>query len=215
MSVAKKIGDSVKSSSWIRKMFEEGALRKEKYGPENVFDFSLGNPNLEPPEKVKEILMSLASDDSPGMHKYMPNAGYVTTRKAVAEYLSGLHAMSFGSEDVVMTVGAAGALNVVLKSILDPGDEVIIPRPYFVEYNFYVDNFNGVPKTVTTKPDFSLDLSAIEGAINSNTKAVLINNPNNPTGKVYEEDQLVKLGKILTQYSEEYGKPIYLLSDEP
>ncbi len=215
MSVAKKIISSIEKASWIRKMFEEGALRKARYGPENVFDFSLGNPNLEPPGRFKEILKELASDNSSGMHRYMPNAGFVETRKAVADYLSKLNNLSFGPQDIVMTVGAAGAMNVVLKAILNPGDEVIIPAPYFMEYNFYLDNYGGIPKAVTTSPDFSLDLFAIEKAIGSNTRAVLINNPNNPTGRVYEKHELTQLGELLTQYSQRYGGPIYLISDEP
>jgi aspartate aminotransferase len=215
MSVAKKIISSIEKASWIRKMFEEGALRKARYGPENVFDFSLGNPNLEPPGRFKEILKELASDNSSGMHMYMPNAGFVETRKAVADYLSKLNNLSFGPQDIVMTVGAAGAMNVVLKAILNPGDEVIIPAPYFMEYNFYLDNYGGIPKAVTTNPDFSLDLFAIEKAIGSNTRAVLINNPNNPTGRVYEKHELAQLGELLTQYSQRYGEPIYLISDEP
>ena len=215
MSVSKKIRDSIEKASWVRKMFEEGALRKAQYGPENVFDFSLGNPNLEPPARFNEILKELASDNSPGMHRYMSNAGLVETRQAVADYLSNLNNLSFGPEDIVMTVGAAGALNVILKVILNPGDEVIIPAPYFMEYNSYIDNYGGIPKTVATNPDFSLDLFAIEKAMSSNTRAVLINNPNNPTGSVYEKDELIQLGELLTQYSQRYGEPIYLISDEP
>jgi len=215
MSVSNKIRTSIQKSSWVRKMFEEGALRKEKYGPENVFDFSLGNPNLEPPAKVGEILRELTSNHSSGMHRYMPNAGFVETREAVAHYLGDIHNLSFGAEDIVMTVGAAGAINVVLKTILNPGDEVIIPAPYFMEYNFYVDNYGGIAKVVNTNPDFSLDLFAIEKAIHSNTKAVLINNPNNPTGKVYRKGELIQLGQILERYSKRRGEPIYLISDEP
>jgi len=215
MSVSKKIKDSIEKASWVRKMFEEGALRKAQYGPENVFDFSLGNPNLEPPARFNEILKELASDNSPGMHRYMSNAGLVETRQAVADYLSNLNNLSFGPEDIVMTVGAAGALNVILKVILNPGDEVIIPAPYFMEYNSYIDNYRGIPKTVATNPDFSLDLFAIEKAMSSNTRAVLINNPNNPTGSVYEKDELIQLGELLTQYSQRCGEPIYLISDEP
>ena len=215
MSVSRRIRDSIEKASWVRKMFEEGALRKARYGPENVFDFSLGNPNLEPPAKFKEILKELASDSSPGMHRYMSNAGLVDTRQAVADYLSNQNNLTFGPGDIVMTVGAAGAMNVVLKAILNPGDEVIIPAPYFMEYNSYIDNYGGIPKTVTTKPDFSLDLSAIEKAMSSNTRAVLINNPNNPTGRVYKKDELSRLGGLLTQYSQRYGEPIYLISDDP
>ncbi len=215
MSVSNKIRGSIQKASWIRKMFEEGALRKAKYGPENVFDFSLGNPNLEPPAKVGEILRELASTSSSGMHRYMPNAGFVETRKAVANYLSNLNNFSFSYDDIVMTVGAAGGINIVLKAILNPGDEVIIPAPYFMEYNFYIDNYGGIPKIVNTKPDFSLDIVAIEKAIHSNTKAVLITNPNNPTGRIYKKEELNQLGELLTQYSQRYGEPIYLISDEP
>jgi len=215
MSVSSKIRTSIQKASWVRKMFEEGALRKEKYGPEHVFDFSLGNPNLEPPAKVGEILRELTSNTSSGMHRYMPNAGFVKTREAVAHYLGDINDLSFGPEDIVMTVGAAGAINVVLKTILNPGDEVIIPAPYFMEYNFYIDNYGGIAKTVNTNPDFSLDLFAIEGAIHSNTKAVLINNPNNPTGRVYRKEELIQLGEILDRYSKRRGEPVYLISDEP
>lgn len=208
MSVSKKIKGSIKKASWVRRMFEEGALRKARYGPENVYDFSLGNPNLEPPAKFKEILKELASNNSSGMHRYMSNAGFTKTREAVADYLSNLNSLSFGPEDIVMTVGAAGALNVVLKAILNPGDEVIIPAPYFMEYNFYIDNNGGIPKTINTNPDFSLDLFTIEKALSSNTKAVLIDNPNNPTGRLYRKDELTQLGELLTQYSQRYGGPI-------
>ena len=215
MSVSKKVRGSIEKASWVRKMFEEGALRKERYGPENVFDFSLGNPNLEPPAKFKEILRELVFSNSSGMHRYMPNAGFVETRQAIADYLSGLNNLTFGPGDVVMTVGAGGAINVVLKTLLNPGDEVVIPAPYFMEYNFYIDNYGGIPKTVDTYPDFSLDLLAIERALRSNTKAVLITNPNNPTGRVYRKDELSQLGELLTQYSQKYKGTIYLISDEP
>ncbi|MFO8163659.1 MAG: pyridoxal phosphate-dependent aminotransferase [Thermodesulfobacteriota bacterium] len=215
MAVSNKIRNSIQRSSWIRKMFEEGALRKEKYGPENVYDFSLGNPNLEPPAKVGEILRELADHNSSGMHRYMPNAGFVETRKAVAKYLSNSNNRSFSYNDIVMTVGAAGAINVVLKTILNPGDEVIIPVPYFMEYNFYIDNYGGIIKTVNTNPDFSLDFLAMERALCSNTKAVLITNPNNPTGRVYRKEELIQLGELLSHYSKKYGEPIYLISDEP
>jgi aspartate aminotransferase len=215
MSVSKKIQASIEKSSWIRKMFEEGIARKAKFGAENVFDFSLGNPNLEPPPKFREVLMNLSKDPKPGQHGYMPNAGHVQTRKAVADYLSKVHHLSFGPDDIVMTVGAGGALNVVLKTVLNPAEEVIIPRPYFVEYNFYLDNHQGVPNTVPTKPDFSLDFDAIEKAIHANTRAVLINSPNNPTGKVYTRQDLDTLGDLLKTFSRKLGQPIYLISDEP
>ncbi|MCK4793808.1 MAG: pyridoxal phosphate-dependent aminotransferase [Desulfobacteraceae bacterium] len=215
MSVSEKMINSLEKASWVRKMFEEGAIRKEKYGSENVFDFSLGNPNLDPPVRLNEVLKKLISDDPSGIHGYMPNAGFLETRTAVAKYLTDLNHHSFGPEDIVMTVGAAGALNVLLKTILNPGDEVIIPKPYFMEYDFYIDNNGGIPKIVSTHPDFSLDISSIENAIGSKTKAVLINTPNNPTGKIYSKDRLDKLGGLLTRYSEKYGESIYLISDEP
>jgi aspartate aminotransferase len=215
MTVAERIKAMIEKASWVRRMFEEGALRKKQYGPENVFDFSLGNPNLKPPAKFKEVLREMASDDSAGIHAYMPNAGFAETRQAVADYLSNLNTCSFSLDDIVMTTGAAGAMNVILKTILNPGDEVLIPAPYFMEYNYYIDNFSGIPKTVKTNPDFSLNLSAIEEAIDGNTKAVLINNPNNPTGRVYTKGELTELGKLLTHSSEKYGECIYLISDEP
>jgi aspartate aminotransferase len=215
MAVSKKILDAIERSSWIRKMFEEGIARKAKFGAENVFDFSLGNPNLEPPAKFKEVLKELASDPSPGRHAYMPNAGLVGTREAVANYLTKHNRQTFGPDDIVMTTGAGGALNVVLKTILNPGDEVVIPSPYFVEYNFYLDTHHGVPKVVNTRSDFSMDLDAIERVIGENTKAVLINSPNNPTGKVYSEEDLKALGQLLDSHSRKFGRPIYLISDEP
>lgn len=215
MSISKKIEGSISKSSLVRKMFEEGNARRAKYGAENVFDFSLGNPRIEPPARFKEVLMELAADRSPGLHMYMSNAGLFETRKAVADYIGGKNGMPFGPDDIIMTVGASGALNVVLKTILDPGDEVIIPSPYFMEYNFYVDNFSGLPRVVNTNKDFSLDLSAIENAMNSKTKAVLINNPNNPTGAVYPEQDLIDLGKLLIQHRQRQGKSVYLISDEP
>jgi aspartate aminotransferase len=196
-------------------MFEEGIARVEKYGAENVFDFSLGNPNLEPPDSLREILREFANNPEPGQHAYMPNAGFESTRGAVAEYLRGQNRQDFTPDDVVMTVGAGGGLNVVLKTILNPGEEVIIPSPYFVEYIFYLDNHQGVPKFVETEPDFSLDLSAIGKAIGESTRAVLINSPNNPTGKVYTQAELEALGKLLTDCSRKFGQPIYLIADEP
>ncbi len=215
MTVSERIKAMIEKASWVRMMFEEGARRKKKYGMENVFDFSLGNPNLEPPAKFKEILMQVVSDGSTGTHGYMPNAGFVETRKAVADYLSNLHTFSFTGDDIVMTAGAAGAMNVVFKTILNPGDEVIIPAPFFMEYYYYVDNYGGVSKIVDTNPDFSINLAKIEDAIGPNTKAVLLNNPNNPTGKVYTTDELDHVGRLLTRYSERYGEAIYLISDEP
>lgn len=215
MSASRKILDYMERSSWIRKMFEEGIRRKKMYGVENVFDFSLGNPNLEPPRKFKQRLNELVNDPRPGQHMYMPNAGFVETRQAVADYLNKFNRPKFSADDIVMTVGAGGGLNVVLKTILDPEDEVIIPSPYFVEYNFYLENFQGVPRIVRTRDDFSIDFDAIQEAVTEKTRAVLINSPNNPTGKVYREDEIKKLGEILSHYSNIFGRPVYLISDEP
>jgi len=215
MSVSEKVRGAIEQSSWIRKMFEEGAKRKAQYGPEKVFDFSLGNPNLEPPVRVREVLEELARDTAAGRHAYMANAGLLETRQAVADYLNTFNRPRFSPDEIIMTVGAGGALNVVLKTILNPGEEVVIPRPYFVEYNFYLDNHQGIPRLVDTHPDFSLDLNALEGAITRKTRAVLINSPNNPTGKVYREAELRELAGLLTRYSDKFDQPIYLISDEP
>jgi aspartate aminotransferase len=215
MTVSEKIKAMIEKASWVRRMFEEGAIRKNKFGAENVFDFSLGNPNLEPPEKFRQILIQMASDGAAGIHGYMPNAGFAETRQAVADYLSRLNKLSFTANEIVMTAGAAGALNVVLKTILNPGDEVIIPAPFFMEYAYYVENHGGVPNIVDTNPDFSINLDKIEESIGAGTKAVLVNNPHNPTGRVYTQEELARLGRLLRRYSERCGEPIYLISDEP
>jgi aspartate aminotransferase len=215
MAISKKIQRYIEKASWIRKMFEEGAILKRKYGEENVFDFSLGNPNIEPPDKFHETLSKTVLEKIPGKHGYMPNAGYSETREAIAEYLSEEHGKEFFCEHVIMTCGASGGLNVVLKTLLDPGDEVIIPIPYFVEYYFYVDNHNGICRPVKTKEDFSLDLNTIESAISLKTKAILINSPNNPTGRVYDKNTITSLALLLENKTRELGKEIYLISDEP
>lgn len=215
MTIAKKIETIIEKSSWIRKMFEEGARLKAEHGAENVFDFSLGNPNLPPPEKFSEILKAAAANCGPGDHGYMPNMGYPNVRGALADYLSKEQQVEVSGNDVIMTVGAAGALNIIFKAILDPDDEVITPTPCFVEYKVYVDNHGGVLKTVASHQDFTLDLDAISGAINEKTKAVLINSPNNPTGQVYSEESLVALGSLLEEKSKRLNRTIYLLSDEP
>jgi len=215
MSAAKKMVNSLEKSSWIRQMFEEGARRKKIYGAENVFDFSLGNPNLEPPAKFKEKLWEMVQNPRPMQHGYMSNAGLPSTREAVANYLKAEYSLEFTMNDILMTCGAGGALNVIFKAILDPGDKVIFPAPYFVEYGFYVDNHGGVPSPVQTDGEFLLDLNKIEDAIDENTKAILMNSPNNPTGRVYPEAQIKALGDILRQKSKRLGRTIYLISDEP
>ena len=185
MAVSKKIEGAITKSSWIRRMFEDGIRLKQQYGAENVFDFSLGNPNVHPPPELKRALLEAAKDDRPGVHGYMPNAGLPETRAAVAAKLSRDHGVEIGADHVIMTCGAAGALNVILKTLLDPADEVIIPVPYFVEYQSYVDNHGGVVKLVKSRGDFSLDLWAVEEAVTEKTRAVLINTPNNPTRRFF------------------------------
>jgi len=215
MAIAEKIQGFITQSSWIRKMFEQGIQLKREFGDENVFDFSLGNPNVDPPEELKKELRLVVGEDIPGKHAYMPNAGYPETREAIADFLSLEHDLTLLRDHIVMTVGAGGALNVIFKTILNPGDEVLIPAPYFVEYRFYVDNGGGVTRVVPTHDDFSLDLKAIEGGINEKTKAVLINSPNNPTGKVYDAAAIHALATIMSRKAREYGNIIYLVSDEP
>ncbi|MBU1054052.1 MAG: pyridoxal phosphate-dependent aminotransferase [Proteobacteria bacterium] len=215
MSIAKNIENIIAKSSWIRKMFEEGTRLKAEHGEENVFDFSLGNPNIEPPEDFRKILVDTVNSLGHGDHGYMPNAGYPHVCKAVADYLCKEQGILIEANNVVMTCGAAGALNVILRTILDPGDEVITPAPYFVEYGFYAANHGGALTTVPTKNDFTIDINAISSAITYKTKAVLINSPNNPTGQVYSEKSLIELGKLLTEKSKKFDRTIYLLSDEP
>jgi len=196
-------------------MFEEGARLKAEHGAENVYDFSLGNPNLEPPEKFRAALEDAAASSDSGVHGYMPNAGYPHVRKSVADYLCGEQKVQVTENEVIMTCGASGALNVILKTILDPGDEVITPAPFFVEYRYYVDNHGGSLKTVSTKPDFNLDIDAVSAAITQKTRAVLINSPNNPTGQVYSKKSLNELGTLLTEKGEELNRTLYLIADEP
>jgi aspartate aminotransferase len=215
MTISKKIEDIISKASFIRKMFEEGARLKAQYGAENVYDFSLGNPKLPPPEKFSELLRDTVDSCGLGDHCYMPNTGYPMVCGSVADYLAEEQQAPVTDKEVMMTCGASGALNVALKTILDPGDEVITPAPCFVEYKFYADNHGGVLKTVQSKPDFQLDLHALSEAITAKTKAVLINSPNNPTGQVYPEEDLVALGSLLEKRGKEYKRTIYLISDEP
>lgn len=215
MTVAKKVETFLERSSWIRKMFEEGAQLKAKHGAENVFDFSLGNPNLEPPSHFKEVLVNVANASGGGHHSYMPNIGYPSVRQAVSEFLSKEQGVAITANEVIMTCGAAGALNVILKAIIEPGDEVITPAPFFVEYSFYADNHGGVLKTVPTESDFTLDLQAVRDAITPSTKAVLINSPNNPSGQIYSEESLLELGALLEEEGNRLNRTLYLISDEP
>ena len=213
MAISEKVVGYMEKSSWIRKMFEEGIQLKKEFGEENVFDLSLGNPVMEPPEEVRKVLVECARDESPGLHRYMPNAGFADVRAVIAESLSPEYKLS--ANDVVMVCGAAGGLNITLKTLLDPGDEVIIFTPYFVEYLFYADNHGGKAVPVSTGDDFRLDFSALKNALNEKTKAVIINSPNNPTGVVYSRKELQELGDILKTHSDRLGKAVYLISDDP
>jgi aspartate aminotransferase len=215
MSISIKIKEYMERASWIRKMFEQGIELKARYGADKVFDFSLGNPNLEPPEQVRKAILAVLSSERPGIHAYMPNAGLKETREAVAKYLTRDQGIPLSWEQIVMTCGAGGGLNVALKTILDPEDEVIVLTPFFVEYLFYINNHNGNGKLISTNEDFSLNVKAIQNAINSKTKAIIINSPNNPSGRVYDERSLNSLGRILSEFQEKTGRTVYLLSDEP
>lgn len=215
MSVSEKMTHFAEKSSWIRKMFEEGAKLKAEYGAENVFDFSLGNPDLPPPPQFNETVLEIAKDNSAGVHAYMPNGGYPWVRQAVAARMSAEQEIEVDLGDMLMTCGAAGALNVVLKALLNPSEEVILLAPYFVEYNFYVDNHGGVSKIVRTDDQFNLDLQAIEDAINEKTKAIIVNSPNNPTGQIYSQEDLVALGNLLEEAGKKLGTTIYIIADEP
>jgi aspartate aminotransferase len=200
--------------SWIRRMFEEGAIMKKRYGEENVFDLSLGNPIVEPPPEFNQELKKLAEQPLPGMHRYMSNAGYAETRAAVAEQLALETGIKFTMNEIIMTCGAAGALNVVLKTILNAGDEVIIFAPYFAEYVHYIDNHYGVARILPTDEHFAPKLDKLENAINEKTRAVIVNSPNNPSGAVYDEQRLQGLGEVLRKKETQYGTQILLVSDE-
>ena len=215
MAISIKVQDIITNSSWIRKMFEQGDNLRKEFGSEKVYDFSLGNPNIEPPDKFKEALLQAAAATIPNKHGYMPNAGYPETRRSVAAYQGQIRGVPLEYNHIIMTCGAGGALNVMLKALLNPGEEVIVVTPCFVEYRFYVDNAGGVTKLVKTKNDFSLDLEAIGSAITEKTKIVLINSPNNPTGKVYDSATIEGLASLLREKSRAQGTDIYLISDEP
>jgi aspartate aminotransferase len=215
IGVSKKIKAAMEAASWIRRMFEEGAELKARFGADRVYDFSLGNPDLEPPAAFQEALRQAAADLHPGLHGYMPNAGLPATRQALAEFLRRLHGLAFQAQDVLLVCGAAGGLNVILKAILDPGDEVLIFAPYFPEYFFYADNHSGVVKVVETDEHFQIDLERLAAALGPRTRAVIVNSPNNPTGQIYEAATLEALGRLLEEHGQRQGRPVYLVADKP
>ena len=215
--IAKKMVKYVEGSSVIRAMFEEGKKMAAKYGAENVYDFSLGNPSTLPPKEVNEAIIDIASNEDPNrLHGYMNNSGFEDVREAIAQSLNKRFDTHFSQKNILMTVGAAGGLNVILKSIIDPEDEVIAFAPYFGEYNNYVANFDGKIVAVSPNPpSFQPNIKEFAEKITPKTKAVIINNPNNPTGVVYSEKTIKELAKVLEDKQKEYGTAIYLIADEP
>lgn len=215
--IADKMKALVKNSSAIRAMFEEGKIMAAKYGAENIYDFSLGNPNVPAPVQVKEAIIEEAEREDPiVLHGYMSNAGYEDVRQAVAESINKKFDTAFSAKNIIMTVGAAGGLNVILKTLLNPGDEVIAIAPYFGEYNSYVSNFDG--KLVVVSPNtetFQPNLTELEEKLTARTKAVIVNSPNNPTGVIYSEETIQAMAEILRKKQKEFGTDIYLISDEP
>ncbi len=211
--ISKKILGMMDSSSFIRKMFETGAKLKKEFGEENVYDFSLGNPAMDPPENFTNVLLEKAADHH--MHRYMPNAGYLNVREKVAAYISLEQKTTVTANNIVMTSGAGGALNTVLKTIINSGDKIIASIPCFMEYKFYCDNHGGELDLVDGLTDFNLDIKKIEAAITKKTAAVIINSPNNPSGRIYPKETISNLASMLKRKSKETGRTIYLISDEP
>lgn len=215
--ISEKMVAMVSNSSAIRAMFEEGKKMAAQYGAENVYDFSLGNPNVPAPKEVKEAIKEiLDEEDALMVHGYMSNSGYEDVRQAIAESLNQRFGTAFTEENILMTVGAAGGLNVILKTLLNPGDEVLTFAPYFGEYRSYTANFDGILKAVPANTvDFQPNLEAFEKMITAKTKAVIVNTPNNPTGVVYSEETIEKMADIMRKKQQELGISIYLISDEP
>lgn len=215
--IAKKMAKYVEGSSVTRAMFEEGKKMAAEFGAENVYDFSLGNPSVEPPKAVREQMIAILNEESPNkIHGYMNNAGHEEVREAIALSLNQRFGTTFGQKNIIMTVGAAGGLNTILKTLIDPGDEVIAFAPYFGEYNNYVANVDGTMVAISPSiPDFQPNLEEFEKKITARTKAVIVNTPNNPTGVVYSEDTIKKMASIMEAKQKEFATDIYLIADEP
>ena len=212
-----EIKNALANSSWIRRMFEAGLELKKKYGEDAVCDFSLGNPDLPPPAVVGETLREIAAKaDAPFAIGYMPNAGYMSLREKLASLVSREQVCTVPAANVIVTCGAAGGLNVFFRAVLSPGDEVISPSPYFVEYNSYVANAGGKLVTAPSKElTFELDIDSFRKALSPKTRAIIINSPNNPTGQIYGREELAALGKLVREHEEKTGRPLFVLSDEP
>ncbi|WP_092470755.1 pyridoxal phosphate-dependent aminotransferase [Desulfotruncus arcticus] len=215
MSISQKITEDLSKPSWLRKLFEEGERLKSIYGEDKVYNFTIGNPGVEPPAAFHEELKRIALNPTPGMHRYMSNAGYLETREAIAQVLQENCGLDFSPNHIVMSCGAGGGLNILLKTILNPGEEVIVLVPYFPLYRAYIDNYGGVIKKVKTNADFQLNLELLAENITAKTKAIIINSPNNPTGVIYPEKSIKELGQLLRAKEEEFNNTIYLISDEP
>lgn len=215
--IAEKMKPFLQNNSAIRAMFEEGKKMAEVYGRDKVYDFSLGNPNVPAPSRIKEAITEILEEEDPVfVHGYMSNAGFPQVRKAIADNLNQRFDTKFTENNLIMTVGAGSGLNVCLKTLVDAGDEVIVFAPYFLEYGSYIRNYDGV--LVQVDPDtvsFQLNLTDFESKLSPRTKAVIINNPHNPTGVVYSEETIKRLAEILEKKQKEYGHAIYLISDEP
>lgn len=212
--IARKVAEDMARASWTREMFEKGLRLKAQYGADNVQDFSLGNPNGKPPEAFFEALAKVAGERRPELHRYMPNVGFDFARAAVARFLSAEYRIPLEGADVILTSGAAGGMSITLRTICDPGSEVMLLAPYFSEYLFYVEQVNGVPVGVPTDEHFQPDPAAIEAAITDRTRAIIVNSPNNPSGAVYTEETCRKLAEVLAHYDRP-DRPIYLLVDDP
>lgn len=215
--ISNKMQTLVANSSVIRAMFEEGKKLSDIYGEENVFDFSIGNPSVEPPETIKAVISDILNEESPNLvHGYMNNSGYEDVRDAIANHINKKDGLNLTRDNLIMTCGAAGGLNIILKTLLNPNDEVIAFAPYFGEYKNYTENYDGklieVPTNIET---FEPDLDALKNAITPKTRALIINTPNNPTGVIYSEELLKNLGELLDTKQKEFNTNIYLISDEP
>ena len=215
--ISEKMKKLAGNNSVIRAMFEEGAKMAVEFGRENVYDFSLGNPNFPAPAAVKTAMMDILTSEEPvTLHGYMSNAGFESVRRAVADSLNRRFNTSFNANNIIMSVGAAGAINVAFKTLLNPGDEVAVFAPYFVEYGNYVGNYDGVLKAVEPNiPGFQPDTDKLAALITPKTKAVILNTPNNPTGVVYSAESIQKIAAVLEAKQQEYGTSIFIISDEP
>ena len=211
LMISKAVTANLTNASWIRRMFEEGARLKQERGADKVFDFTLGNPEIEPPPAVLAAVRRVLDSDAPHLHAYMPNAGHLKVREAVARRISKATGLAYTANHILMTVGAGGALNTVLKALLDPGDEVVTVAPFFAEYVFYAENHGGRLVVVPPKADLTPDIAKLEAAMTPQTRAILVNSPNNPSGVIYPESTFREIEALLARAA----KPVVVISDEP